>query len=54
MVERYALIENGPGSKFARKGAGKEGKLSYNGNLPVKNRNRPIINTEVLEATEGD
>jgi hypothetical protein len=35
---------------MARKGKGKEAKLSYNGNLLVKNRNALIVNTEVLEA----
>ena len=39
-----------PDAKLARKGHGKEAKLSYNGNLLVENRNGLIINTEVLEA----
>jgi hypothetical protein len=30
--------------------AGKEAKLSYNGNLPVENRHGLIVNTEVFEA----
>ena len=39
-----------PDANLARKGHGKEAKLSYNGNLLVENRNGLIINTEVLEA----
>src|SRR3989442_6051857 len=39
-----------PDAKLARKGKGKEGKLSYNGNLLVENRNGLIVNTEVFEA----
>src|SRR6202522_778164 len=39
-----------PDAKMARKGKGKEAKLSYNGNLLVENRNGLIINTEVFEA----
>jgi IS5 family transposase len=39
-----------PDAKLARKGRGKEAKLSYNGNLLVENRNGLIVNTEVLEA----
>jgi len=39
-----------PDAKLARKGRGKEAKLSYNGNLLVENRNGLIINTEVFEA----
>jgi IS5 family transposase len=39
-----------PDAKMARKGKGKEAKLSYNGNLLVENRNRLIVNTEVFEA----
>jgi hypothetical protein len=35
---------------LARKGKGKEAKLSYNGNLLVENRNGLIVNTEVFEA----
>ncbi len=35
---------------MARKGKGKEAKLSYNGNLLVENRNGLIVNTEVFEA----
>ena len=38
-----------PDAKMARKGKGKEAKLSYNGNLLVENRNGLIINTEVFE-----
>ena len=40
-----------PDAKMARKGKGKEAKLSYNGNLLVENRNGLIVNTEVFEAT---
>ena len=40
-----------PEAKLARKGNGKEAKLSYNGNLLVENRNGLIVNTTVLEAT---
>ena len=36
--------------KLARKGKGKEAKLSYNGNLLVENRKGLIVNTEVFEA----
>jgi hypothetical protein len=39
-----------PDTKLARKGKGKEAKLSYNGNLLVENRNGLIVNTEVFEA----
>jgi IS5 family transposase len=35
---------------LARKGKGKEAKLSYNGNLLVENRNGLIVNTEIFEA----
>jgi transposase len=35
---------------LARKGNGKEAKLSYNGNLLVENRNGLIITTELLQA----
>src|ERR1700678_1780926 len=37
-------------AKLARKGAGKEGKLSYSGNLLIENRNGLIVNAELLEA----
>jgi hypothetical protein len=37
-------------AKMARKGKGKETKLSYNGNLLVENRHGLIVNTEVFEA----
>jgi len=40
-----------PDALLARKGAGKEAKLSYNGNLMVENRNGLIVNTEVFQAT---
>ena len=35
---------------MARKGKGKEAKLSYNGNLLVENRHGLIVNSEVFEA----
>jgi transposase len=37
-------------AKLARKGPGKEAKLSYSGNLQVENRNGLIVNAELLEA----
>jgi transposase len=37
-------------AKLARKGNGKEAKLSYNGNLLMENRNGLIVGTEVFEA----
>jgi hypothetical protein len=37
-------------AKLARKGAGKEAKLSYSGNLLIQNRNGLIVNAELLEA----
>jgi len=39
-----------PDALLARKGNGKEAKLSYNGNLLVENRNGLIITTELLQA----
>jgi len=39
-----------PDAKLARKGKGKEAKLSYNVNLLVENRNGLIVDTEVFEA----
>jgi IS5 family transposase len=39
-----------PDSKLARKGPGKEAKLSYSGNLLVENRNGLIMSAEVFEA----
>src|SRR6202453_5275924 len=39
-----------PDAKLARKGKGKEAKLSYNGNLLIENRNGLIVNTEVFES----
>ena len=39
-----------PDAKLARKGKGKEAKLSYNGNLLVENRNGLIVDTELFEA----
>lgn len=40
-----------PDALLARKGNGKEAKLSYNGNLLTENRNGLIINTELFQAT---
>jgi len=37
-------------ARLARKGQGKEAKLSYSGNLMVENRNGLIVDAEVLEA----
>src|SRR5712664_44872 len=37
-------------AKMARKGKGKEAKLSYNGNLLVENRNGLIVTTELFQA----
>jgi transposase len=37
-------------AKLARKGPGKEAKLSYSGNLLIENRNGLIVNAELLEA----
>jgi hypothetical protein len=37
-------------AKLARKGPGKEAKLSYSGNLQVENHHGLIVNAEVLEA----
>ena len=39
-----------PDAKLARKGNGKEAKLSYNANLLVENRHGLIVDTEVFEA----
>jgi transposase len=39
-----------PEALLARKGNGKEAKLSYNGNLLTENRNGLIVNTEALQA----
>src|SRR5208283_3245802 len=39
-----------PEAKMARKGEGKEAKLSYSGNLLVENRNGLIVNAMVWEA----
>jgi hypothetical protein len=39
-----------PDAKLARKGAGKEAKLSYSGSLLVETRNGLIVNAELLEA----
>jgi hypothetical protein len=40
-----------PDAQLARKGAGKEAKLSYSGNLLVENRNGLIVSSLVWEAT---
>ncbi len=40
-----------PEAQMARKGQGKEAKLSYSGNLLVENRNGLIVNARVWEAT---
>jgi hypothetical protein len=40
-----------PEAQMARKGAGKEAKLSYSGNLLVENRNGLIVDSRVWEAT---
>lgn len=39
-----------PDAHLARKGSGKEAKLSYNGNLLTENRNGLIVTTEVFQA----
>ena len=39
-----------PDARLARKGRGKEAKLSYSGNLLIENRNGLIADSEVLEA----
>lgn len=39
-----------PDALLARKGSGKEAKLSYNANLLVENRHGLIVNTEVFQA----
>lgn len=39
-----------PDALLARKGSGKEAKLSYNGNLLVENRNSLIVETELFQA----
>jgi hypothetical protein len=39
-----------PDALLARKGGGKESKLSYNANLLMENRNGLIVNTEVFQA----
>jgi len=40
-----------PEALLARKGPGKEAKLSYSGNLLVENRNGLIVDSRVWEAT---
>jgi transposase len=39
-----------PDALLARKGRGKEAKLSYNGNLLVENRNGLVVNAELFQA----
>jgi transposase len=39
-----------PDALLARKGKGKEAKLSYNGNLLVENRNGLVVNAELFQA----
>lgn len=39
-----------PDARLARKGKGKEAKLSYNGNLLVENRNGLIVDAELFQA----
>jgi hypothetical protein len=39
-----------PEALLAKKGEGKESKLSYTGNLPVENRNGLIVDAEVFQA----
>src|SRR5262249_20623508 len=39
-----------PDARLARKGGGKEAKLSYHSNLLVENRNGLIVDTETFEA----
>jgi transposase len=39
-----------PDAMLARKGTGREAKLSYNGNLLVENRNGLIVTTELFQA----
>jgi IS5 family transposase len=43
--------ETDPDALLARRGAGKEAKLSYSGNLLVENRNGLIVSSTVWEAT---
>src|ERR1700747_2613391 len=43
-----------PEAQMARKGPGKEAKLSYSGNLLVENRNGLIVDSRVWEATGTD
>jgi hypothetical protein len=40
-----------PEALLAKKGQGKESKLSYTGNLPVENRNGLIVDAEVFQAS---
>ena len=40
-----------PDARLARKGNGKEAKLSYTANLLTENRNGLIVNTKTLKAT---
>ncbi len=47
---RTHASQTDPEAKMARKGEGKEAKLSYSGNLLVENRNGLIVNAMVWEA----
>jgi transposase len=47
---RTHASQTDPEARLARKGAGKEAKLSYSGNLLVENRNGLIVNAMVWEA----
>ena len=44
------MSKTDPDARLARKGPGKEAKLSYSGHLLVENRNGLIVNAELLEA----
>ena len=50
-LEPDARIKSDPEAQLARKGPGKEAKLSYSGNLLVENRNGLIVSSLVWEAT---
>jgi transposase len=48
---RTHVSKSDPEAQLARKGEGKEAKLSYSGNLLVENRNGVIVNAMVWEAS---
>src|ERR1700731_1818992 len=51
-IPRWIIAsKSDPEAQMARKGAGKEAKLSYSGNLLVENRNGLIVDSRVWEAT---